>query len=181
MYTQSPCDLPNSESPMSQARIDAQNRRVYRAGSRFFRGNQIMTGMVAGLTPPAPTGSCDDLVSSYALDVLSPFPTYGGIPGVVSVPSVATSPATATAAPGSSSVPLAPGSVSSPSASGADYPLNDVQNAILQLVPKNCASSESLALLKSRGRASSNGSSSLWPWVLVAAAVGLLASSGGDS
>lgn len=68
------CNLPNSESPISQAMIDAQNRRIARVGSRFVGGNRAMGRLVSVLTPPVPVSSCDDFQNSLAMDNLSPFP-----------------------------------------------------------------------------------------------------------
>ena len=61
------CDLPNSETPMSQAQIAAQAARLQRVGSKFIAGNQAMSTLVAALTPPIPTGTCADLTSSLAM------------------------------------------------------------------------------------------------------------------
>lgn len=63
----SACDQPNSETPMTQARIDAQNRRVARVGRHFEKGNADMAAIVNGLTPPAPSGKCEDLTNSRAM------------------------------------------------------------------------------------------------------------------
>ena len=68
------CSLPNSETPLSQAAIDAQNRRVARTGNKFVRGNFDLGDICNGLTPPTPTGSCDDLTSSLAMLNSGPFP-----------------------------------------------------------------------------------------------------------
>jgi hypothetical protein len=68
------CTEPNSATPMTAARIAAQNRRVGRVGSRFVRGNTVMAGLVNGLTPPVPDGSCSDFTNSNALWILTPFP-----------------------------------------------------------------------------------------------------------
>lgn len=63
----SACDLPNSATPMTQARIDAQARRMQRVGNKFVRGNLAMSAVIASLTPPTPTGTCDDFTSSLAM------------------------------------------------------------------------------------------------------------------
>ena len=63
----SACDEPNSETPMTQARIDAQNRRVARVGRKFTDGNAMMAAIVNALTPPAPTGTCEDLTTSSSM------------------------------------------------------------------------------------------------------------------
>lgn len=63
----SACDLPNSATPMTQVRIDAQNRRVARVGKRFTDGNDVMAALVNALTPPAPAGTCDDLTNSNSM------------------------------------------------------------------------------------------------------------------
>jgi hypothetical protein len=63
----SACDEPNSASPMTQARIDAQSRRVARVGKKFTDGNAAMAAIVNALTPPAPTGTCYDLTTSASM------------------------------------------------------------------------------------------------------------------
>lgn len=69
----SSCGLPNSATPMSQARIDAQNGRVARAGGYFDRGNQAMSDIVGKLTPPPPSGQCSDFESSLVFGPVLPF------------------------------------------------------------------------------------------------------------
>lgn len=61
------CDLPNSASPVTQAQIDAQARRINRAGAKFLRGNQAMSAVIASLTPPPPSGTCDDFTTSLSM------------------------------------------------------------------------------------------------------------------
>lgn len=68
------CDLPNSETPISQAQIDAQAARVGHVGAKFVFGNQTMSALVAGLTPPVPTGSCSDFTSSLSMRQSGRFP-----------------------------------------------------------------------------------------------------------
>lgn len=63
----SACNQPNSETPMTQARIDAQNRRVARVGRHFEKGNADMAAIVNGLTPPTPSGVCQDLTNSNSM------------------------------------------------------------------------------------------------------------------
>lgn len=43
------CSMPNSATPMSQARITAQNNRVARVGSKFTSGNAILSNLVQQL------------------------------------------------------------------------------------------------------------------------------------
>lgn len=80
----SACDQPNSETPMTQARIDAQNRRVARVGRHFEKGNADMAAIVNGLTPPLPVGTCDDLTNSNSMfaaqTMAAPLPP-GVLPG----------------------------------------------------------------------------------------------------
>jgi hypothetical protein len=80
----SACDQPNSETPMTQARIDAQNRRVARVGRHFEKGNADMAAIVNGLTPPPPSGTCDDLTNSNSMfaaqTMAAPLPP-GVLPG----------------------------------------------------------------------------------------------------
>jgi hypothetical protein len=45
----SQCDLPNSQTPMSQDAINAQNRRVARVGRRFVAGNVALDRLVTRL------------------------------------------------------------------------------------------------------------------------------------
>lgn len=66
--------MPNSETPMTAARIAALYRFGDRVGRKFVRGNQTMADLVDGLTPPIPAGTCEDLTSSRAMFALSPFP-----------------------------------------------------------------------------------------------------------
>jgi hypothetical protein len=73
--------LANSSTPMTQARINAQNQRVAAVGSRFVQGNATMNAIISALTPPPPSSTCSDLTNSNALDgPVSPFPvpTPGG-------------------------------------------------------------------------------------------------------
>src|ERR1700688_4893587 len=63
----SACDEPNSETPMTQTRIDAQNARVARVGKRFTDGNATMAALVNALTPPTATGTCEDLTNSNSM------------------------------------------------------------------------------------------------------------------
>jgi hypothetical protein len=43
------CSMPNSATPMSQARITAQNNRVARIGNKFTAGNAILSNLVQQL------------------------------------------------------------------------------------------------------------------------------------
>lgn len=94
----SACDEPNSASPMTQQRIDAQARRVARVGKKFTDGNAAMAAIVNALTPPAPTGTCYDLTSSRSMSnaqaMAAPRP-----PGAIPIGSSAVT-ASDTAAPG---------------------------------------------------------------------------------
>jgi len=63
----SACDEPNSATPMTQTRIDAQNTRVARVGKRFTDGNATMAALVNALTPPTATGTCEDLTNSNSM------------------------------------------------------------------------------------------------------------------
>ena len=115
----SACDEPNSSTPMTQTRIDAQNRRVARVGKKFTDGNAVMAAIVNGLTPPAPTGTCDDLTTSSSMfaaqAMAAPLP-----PGAIPVGSPAVTPGSA-AAPGN----VGPATSSAPTLSlpsrGASY------------------------------------------------------------
>lgn len=115
----SACDEQNSETPMTQARIDAQNNRVARVGKKFTDGNAVMAAIVNGLTPPAPTGTCDDLTDSSSMfaaqAMAAPLP-----PGAIPVGSPSVTPGSA-AAPGNvSTLASSAPSLSLPSR-GASY------------------------------------------------------------
>lgn len=69
------CDLPNSETPLTQAQIDRQDQRVARTGSKFVRGNQDLGNLCNNLTPPVPIPSCDAyMTNSNALRTSGVFP-----------------------------------------------------------------------------------------------------------
>jgi len=68
------CNLPNSETPMSAERIARQDSFVDRVGSKFRNGNDAMAGIVAMLTPPPPSGNCDDFTNSRSMSNITPFP-----------------------------------------------------------------------------------------------------------
>jgi hypothetical protein len=126
VYTTQPCDLPNSATPLTQAQIDAQNNRVARVGQRFVDGNITMSRLVAALTPPPPTGTCDDLTSSLALSNLSPFPW----------PRPALAGGVGDASAGGASNPDGGVGGSSPvSPSGLDYPHAQIMADVARLVP----------------------------------------------
>lgn len=76
MYSTEQCNLPNSSTPMSQARINAQDAYVASVGSKFTSGNQALANIIAVLTPPVPSGSCSDFTSSASMHNVSPFPDY---------------------------------------------------------------------------------------------------------
>jgi hypothetical protein len=137
----SACDEPNSETPMTQARIDAQNRRVARVGSKFTDGNSVMAALVNALTPPAPVGTCDDLTTSDSMfaaqAMAAPLPA-GVLPGG-GVSPVAGTPAALAAAAAAAGSPVAP---TLPGASywfqpggGSSYPYGPLQNRAGRLVP----------------------------------------------
>lgn len=96
----SACDEPNSETPMSQTRIDAQNTRVARVGKRFTDGNATMAALVNALTPPTATGTCDDFLDSNSMfaaqAMAAPLPP-GAIPAGTMAASAAGSAATVAA------------------------------------------------------------------------------------
>jgi hypothetical protein len=128
--------LQNSATPMSQGRINAQNARVARKGAIFTNGNQDMAAIIAALTPPAPTSSCDNLTSSLALrGPVNPFPApspyssaaaAAASPTIIAPPMLATPSSVSTSSPGSSSV-LTSGAVTSnpvsaPGSNGNGWP-----------------------------------------------------------
>ena len=83
MFTQSPCAQRNSESPITQAMIDAQDARMGRRVQPMIDGNSDMAGLVAALTPPPPVQSCGALTNSNGIGPAWPWPLIGnvGIPG----------------------------------------------------------------------------------------------------
>jgi hypothetical protein len=78
MYTQSTCSEPNSATPMTQARINAQNIRMNRIVQPMLDGNSDMAGLVNALTPPPATNTCDDFTTSLSLGPVWPWPPIGG-------------------------------------------------------------------------------------------------------
>ena len=125
----SACDQPNSETPMTQARIDAQNRRVARVGRHFEKGNADMAAIVNGLTPPTPSGTCDDLTNSRSMfnaqAMAAPLPP-GVLPGGASAGGAGSDSGGFTL-PGVSFW-YKPGG-------GSSYPWGPLQNAAGRLVP----------------------------------------------
>jgi hypothetical protein len=126
--------LNNSSTPMSQARIDAQNNRVARKGAQFTNGNQDMAAIIAALTPPPATSSCDNLTNSLALrGPANPFPAPSpyafkaagaASPTIIAPPVLAlpsSTSASAIPASGSSTTTTTPGAVASPAAPPAGY------------------------------------------------------------
>jgi hypothetical protein len=129
----SACGEHNSETPMTQARIDAQNRRVARVGSHFEKGNADMAAIVNGMTPPTPSGTCQDLTNSNSMfaaqRMAAPLP-----PGVL--------PGGGASNVGSGNGSGSPGGFKLPGASfwfkpggGSSYPWGPLQNAAGRLVP----------------------------------------------
>jgi len=125
------CSEPNSETPMTQARIDAQNRRVARVGSHFEKGNAAMAAIVNGLTPLTATGTCQDLTDSNSMfnaqPMAAPLPP-GVLPGGGSQAS-----SNGSGSPGGFTLPGAsfwfkPGG-------GSTYPWGPLQNTAARLVP----------------------------------------------
>lgn len=49
MFVQTPCSLPNSQAPISQARIDAERRLLSAVSSSFVSGNQTLNNLVDAL------------------------------------------------------------------------------------------------------------------------------------
>jgi hypothetical protein len=60
---------------MTQARIDAQTRRMLHWSDKMLQGNNAMGDLVNAMTPPSPSGRCSDLTSSLSLRNLGRFPT----------------------------------------------------------------------------------------------------------
>lgn len=78
MYVSNQCGMRNSTSPITQAMIDGQNARMNARVQVMSDGNSDMADLIAALTPPSPTGNCDDLTNSIALIAGSPWPVGGG-------------------------------------------------------------------------------------------------------
>lgn len=74
------CNQPNSSTPMTQGRIDAQARRIMRRGQAFTYGNRTLNNLMAHMTPPVARPSAGDLQSSRGIRAGSPFPEPGGGP-----------------------------------------------------------------------------------------------------
>lgn len=175
------CDQPNSATPMTAARIAAQDARISRVGRYFTGGNQTMAEIVAALTPPVGSGLCDDFTDSSSMENMSPFPvpTPGTVPAAVTARLLAAAAAAAAAggpAPGS-------GPGSGPAAwvwtnpgGGASYPHGVLQRDVSRLLPAwdwRCGSGAAAGAVK--------GTPSLSPlwWLLGGVALwGFL--SGGD-
>lgn len=159
------CDLPNSETPMTQARIDAQAARVNRVGSQFVSGNQTMSALVAGLSPPVPIGTCADMATSLSMRNGGRFPlaahsrgryalpatrTPGGIvpalslaAGALILPVPASIPGSSAAGSSAADGPGTPfnntgwpaGGVNP---SGVEYPYGGVQRVLQMIAPTTC-------------------------------------------
>jgi len=80
------CNHPNSATPMTQARIDAQNNRVARVGQKFTSGNRTMSNLVQTLggtyvnvpgTTPRPYPASFANSPSCSTPVLPGGPIYG--------------------------------------------------------------------------------------------------------
>lgn len=137
------CDLPNSASPLTQAQIDAQAARINRVGAKFLRGNQAMSAVIASLTPPPPTGTCDDFTTSLSMRssgrmVLNPR-GRGRIPisqesgmgpdaSATAFPAAAIAPGTAVSSPDLGSSPALP--LTTPTNSGGVSPVSGAASVI---------------------------------------------------
>jgi hypothetical protein len=119
VFTQSPCAQRNSESPITQQMIDAQNARMNRLVQPMIDGNSDMAGLVAALTPPPPVPSCGALTNSNGIGPAWPWPLIGNVGTPVEGSSFA---ALAVAAPAAATVAATPagstGSGSPANASG---------------------------------------------------------------
>lgn len=107
----SACNLPNSETPISQARINRQNARVQRVANIFVNGNNVLGDLVTRCCSNASRGGQgyddDDTTADLGTPSISPV-------GVSSVPAGAGSSLTAGSAAGIpviSTPPPAPPSV----------------------------------------------------------------------
>ena len=139
MYVQSQCSEPNSNTPVAQADIDAENLMIAVVGQNFTHGNADLAGIIAALTPPAPSGSCQDLTNTATVAVSTPFP-WPAPPGSSAVPtSVSAPPAGSSVASSSGSVQQAaapvPANYWTASGGPSSYPWVGVQRAAGRLVP----------------------------------------------
>jgi len=121
---------PISETPMTQARINAQYAFGARVGRHFDQGNRSMANLVDSLTPPAPTGTCDDLTSSDVFDRVWPmawppppgFTVSGGgtYAAAMAAASASAAPAIVATPPVASAVQASPAAGASPVAVARD-------------------------------------------------------------
>lgn len=68
------CSEANSSSPIPAAKIARDSARNARVARAFENGNRTFAEIVQALTPPIPTGTCDDLQNSNAMKTPSSFP-----------------------------------------------------------------------------------------------------------
>lgn len=169
------CDLPNSETPMTQARIDAQAKRINRAGNHFIAGNRTMSGLIAAMTPPPPVGTCDDLASSLAMVSGGRFPLSGAEVQMLQAAGFPVPTPAATAASPATSPAVA--DVAASNQAGVEYPLNTIQRTVQLLIPPACTNTPGRALDRSGAKKTTNNAL----WVLGGlAALGLLLGTGGE-
>lgn len=138
------CDLPNSETPLTQREIDAQARRISRIGAKFIGGNATMSRLIGSMTPPPPVGTCEDFTTSASMYSLGRFPLTANDIAILAaagfpVPpvSAASMPTAASATPGS---PVSK-AIQNPAAANQaamDYPLPAIQRVTQLLVPPAC-------------------------------------------
>lgn len=167
------CDLPNSETPMSAERIRRQDNFVAAIGRRFTDGNKAMADTIARLTPPPPTGTCDDFTSSRSMSNLTPFPwpvPGGGGVGAGSAANSAPAPADALSQISGGWVWAHPGG-------GSSYPWGPTQLAASRLVPPWACPGGAVA---PAGLAAGdlNTALTVGKWLAIALGAGLLLSAG---
>jgi hypothetical protein len=115
------CSMPNSMTPITQARINAQAIALDRQVQPMLDGNSDMQALIAALTPPPPVGTCEDLTNSNALISVSPWPPtgQGGAPPVTGAHQSTLPTAPAASSSGAASTPATAGSSPTPAGSVA--------------------------------------------------------------
>lgn len=136
MYVQQSkaCDMPNSETPMSAAAIARQDAFVAAIGKKFTDGNQAMADVIARLTPPPPTGTCNDFTTSDSMSNITPFPWPVPL-GNPAAPGGAAGGGAAASAPADSLSQVSGGWVWANPGGGSTYPWGPTQLAASRLVP----------------------------------------------
>jgi len=118
--------MPNSETPIPQAVLDARARRMAYLSQKITDGNNTMGDLINAMTPPSPSGSCSDLMNSSAL-----YNAIGRFPSDVAPLGQNFNGFTKKTAPASSKVFTRPLN----RAGFVNYPYGAVQNEAMRLIP----------------------------------------------